>query len=83
MTRKAIEHVDCGKLISSLEAILTRWKGKTLSYSGRIRLLQWVFHEKLTYILQSYLLSSRMLNGQKEVKWANTVFLKSERAYGY
>lgn len=39
MIGRDLEHANRGKFLGSLQAILVRWEGKPLSYSGRIQLL--------------------------------------------
>lgn len=51
LTGRSISSRDCSALITDLQGIFDRWKGKRLSYSGRIQLIEWIFHGKYGYTM--------------------------------
>lgn len=58
LTKGKLHYRDYGALLTSLEKTLDRWKTKWLSYSGRIQLLNWVFHGKVNFWFQATRLPS-------------------------
>lgn len=49
ITGKKKTHAKCWKLIESIEKMFSRWKGRCLSYGGRIQLLNWNIARQLSY----------------------------------
>lgn len=45
LTPGKVKHADCGGLLASL----SRWRGRKLSYMGRVQLLNWTFNGKMNY----------------------------------
>lgn len=80
--------------MADLQAILVRWNQKRLSYMGYLQLIEWIFHGKFSYLVQSSFLprhtiqtiqslSCRFIWGnQREVAWANLIMPRQEGGVG-
>lgn len=62
LTARKLKHNDCGALLASLEKMLSRWKGRELSYLGRHQLINCVFGRKVHYRMNA----TRLLKRQSE-----------------
>lgn len=69
---KLITNKDCDPLISDLNAILTRWSGNFFFYMGRVELVEWIFHDKFDYLMQSTIMPHNTLQSIHSIAYRFT-----------
>lgn len=59
ITGKSISHRECTTHIADLQPLLDKWNQRTLSYMGWAQLVNWIFHGKFGYLVQSRFLRKK------------------------
>lgn len=62
-----LSYNDCYMLILQLERYLDQWKNKSLSFGGKIQLVNWVLLGKLLYWFHSIHLPMGVIKKAKQV----------------
>lgn len=85
---------DCSSLIDLMENYLQRWKKKTLSFVGKLQLVNWVLLRRLLYWFLAVQLPKRILKkarsiiyifvwgNKKGVSWRHMSLCKEEGGLG-